>query len=177
MTCVVFTADFGGKHLFDELGLITAALSPLLVWRGHARMRGKAAEIIITDRESFRRIDIAPRILLCVGKQRHSLAPFAGSHSTVIVDSCEPTQLEAVAQTGLPAITCGLFRQDSITLSSSTPESAVISLQRSITSHGGDICEPQEIPVKLSREADKYLLMAAAAIFLLTGNAERFAPE
>ena len=174
MTCVVVLADDNGKQFFDKLGEITKRIfTPLLVWRGHVRACGNNAQLVITDRESFSRIDIAPRIIICCGKQRHSLLPLANSHSIVIVDSCEPTQLECVAQTKMPAITCGLFKQDTITLSSNTPDSTVISLQRSIICHNGNTCEPQEIPIKLASHADSYLLMAAASIFLITGNSDK----
>ena len=174
MTCVVVLSDDFGKVFFDGLARITEeTFSPLTVWQGHAKVRGSAAGLFITDRTSFRRIDIAPRILICVGEQRHSLLPLAASRSIVIVDSCEQSQLECVSETGLPAITCGLFRTDTITLSSSTHDSAVISLQRSIICHDGKICEPQEIPVKLAQPVDNYLLMAAAAVFLLSGNGDK----
>ena len=155
MTCVVVYADASDKDFFDKLcGMVSGRIPHIKMWKGEASPSGEPAEFIITDHESFGNFDAAP------------------DNVVFIADSQNHERLEYISGTKLPAITCGLFAKDSITLSSIESDSAVINLQRSITCFNGDIAEPQEIPVRFKGPMDSYLLMAAAAIFILTGNSD-----
>ena len=58
--------------------------------------------------------------------------PAIPKHGIAVVATASPQVRKAVAQSGLPAITCGLSAKDTITLSSSTADSLLISLQRGI---------------------------------------------
>ena len=82
---------------------------------------------------------------------------------------------KAVAQSGLPAITCGLSAKDTITLSSSTADSLLISLQRGITSFSGAPVEPVEIPLTLSCPRNPLLVLPVAAVLLLLDHLPQFA--
>ena len=111
----------------------------------------------------------APRSLLVFGKQvtlpTNLQLP---THTVAVVDPTNRQVTDFLAQSQLPAISCGFSQKDTLTLSSLTDEQAVISLQRSIYSYAGRRIEPAELPVALSRPVDSYLLLALAAILLFT---------
>jgi hypothetical protein len=173
LTCVVVYADAQDKGFFDNLcKMISDHIPPVTVWKGEISAEHESAKLLITDHESFSRIDLSPEIIVFGGKSRYDLFVTRQDKTVVIADSQNNEQLEYISSTKLPAITCGLFAKDTITLSSIESDSAVINLQRSITCFNGDIAEPQEIPVRFSKPTDNYLLMAAAAIFILTGNSD-----
>lgn len=174
MTCAVILAETQDKEFFDKLTDLTRShFSPLCCWKGEISHHGDSSGLLITDYESFGHIDLSPKIIIYGGKGRYDLSQVTTKQTVVIVDSCASAQLGYVSSTKLPAITCGLFAKDTITLSSMTADSAVINLQRSIRCFSGEIAEPQEIPVRFMSAPDSYLLMAVAAIFILTGNSDR----
>ena len=176
MTCIVVFADSHDKPFFDRLVDMTSDCIPLInVWKGEARATGDRSEILITDHESFKHIRIEPRIIIIGGKNYSEISRLAGENTVVIANSCDCEQIEYISETKLPAVTCGLCAKDTITLSSIERDRAVINLQRCVTCFNGSVAEPQEIPVRFGRSVDNYLLMAHAAIFILTGNAERLA--
>lgn len=176
MICVTVFAGAKNKEFFDALVAMTLpCFSPISVWRGEIKSHGKEPQLLITDDESFYRIDMLPQILVFGGKGQYDLAKAGNVQTVAIVDSCDHDQLAGVASTGLPAITCGLFAKDTITLSSMRGDGAVINLQRCITCFNGDVAEPQEIPVHFARPIDNYLLMAVASVFILSGKSDRLA--
>ena len=99
--------------------------------------------------------------------------PVQGGNIVAIVDCGNERLVDFVSSTKLPAITCGLSPKDTITLSSIEEDSAVVTLQRAVTCFDGTVAEPQEIPVRLSGITDNFSLMAASAVFILTGNIDQ----
>ncbi len=91
-----------------------------------------------------------------------------------VVATDSPQVRKAVAGSGVPAITCGLSAKDTITLSSSTPDSLLISLQREITSFSGAPVEPVEIPLTLSCPRSPLLVLPVAAVLLLLDHLPQF---
>lgn len=92
------------------------------------------------------------------------------TQAIAIVDSSSEELLRQVSDTRLPAITCGLRRMDTISLSSMTADSAVIDLRRSVTCLDGGKVEPQELPLRMPTLPDSFLLMSTAAILILCGK-------
>ena len=78
--------------------------------------------------------------------------------------------LPADAVGGVRAMTLGMSSKDTLTLSSITPDSAVLCLQRAISDLFGNTLDPVEIPLSLSRRYDAFSILCAAAIFLLSGK-------
>lgn len=181
MTCVVVYADEKDKEFFDKLNeFICSAFTPLTIWKGDVTFYGDHATLLFCDHESIHCNNLSPKIIIFGGRGQYDLSQVNTEQTVVIVDSCDQERLAYVSSTRLPAVTCGLFAKDTITLSSMTGDSAVVNLQRSIPCFNGDVAEPQEIPVRLACPMDEYLLMAAASIYLLTGNSDRLialAPE
>ena len=67
-------------------------------------------------------------------------------------------------------MTLGMSSKDTLTLSSITPDSAVLCLQRAISDLFGNTLDPVEIPLSLSHRYDAFSILCAAAIFLLSGK-------
>lgn len=89
-----------------------------------------------------------------------------------ILSSEDTVGAQLFQQMKLTTITCGLSGKDSLTLSSITSDSAVICLQRTIRSLSGQEIDPGEIPVSLSRPVDRYSLLVAVAVALLSQRQE-----
>ncbi len=75
----------------------------------------------------------------------------------------------ADALKGIPVITCGMGRCNTVSVTSRTSEMITVSLNRTISSMSG-VCEPQELPLPLISGADEYDHMAAFALLLLLGR-------
>lgn len=93
-------------------------------------------------------------------------------HTVAIANAQNVEVLQNLEGTFIQTIPCGLSSRDTFTLASSTEESLVVALQRSIVSFLGETVEPMEFPVhnpellKLSR----YGLMAFCAVGCLEGD-------
>lgn len=93
-------------------------------------------------------------------------------HTVAIANAQNVEVLQNLEGTFIQTIPCGLSSRDTFTLASSTEESLVVALQRSIISFQGETVEPMEFPVhnpellKLSR----YGLMAFCAVGCLEGE-------
>ena len=133
---------------------------------------GASPELMLGDLKSFKTID-TEKVIVVYKKPEPFTARVEGASLVVaIVDSSDTELLGHVSATRLPAITCGLRSRDTITLSSMAPDSAVIDLRRCINCLDASRAEPQEIPLHLENPLDSFLLMAAAAIFILLGKTE-----
>lgn len=67
-------------------------------------------------------------------------------------------------------IACGLSERDTVTLASSTADSAVIGLQREILTLDDEPVEPSEYPVRFRNPPDEFPLLCLGAVLLLSGN-------
>lgn len=116
--------------------------------------------------------EIRAREVIAVYRDRAPAFPaIVGARQVVaVVNSGNESLGPAVSSTGFPAVTCGLFAKDTLTLSSITADSAVLDVRRSIQCLDGTAVEPQEIPVRTTGRVDSFTLMAAAAVMMLTGH-------
>lgn len=71
---------------------------------------------------------------------------------------------------GLLPLDCGLSLRDTLTLSSSTESSAVVSLQRPVARLDGEMVEPVEVPLALTRRWEPFPLLCCAGALLLAGG-------
>lgn len=68
-------------------------------------------------------------------------------------------------------ITCGTGDSDTFSLSSYFDGCASVSLQKTLVCPiNSEIIEPREIPVRLCAQYDRYVLLCAVAVLLLSGN-------
>ena len=107
---------------------------------------------------------------------REILQQQAFSRGAIAIVNAENTGiLRLLQEHGIHTVPCGLSDHDTFTLASSTEESIVISLQRSLTALTGDIVDPMEFPVcpELAASLSRYRLMALCAIGCLTGNTQK----
>ena len=68
---------------------------------------------------------------------------------------------------GIQLITCGISPKNTVSITSRTAEKLTLSLNRSIRTLSGKLCEPLELPVGVPENADEYDVMAAFAAKLL----------
>lgn len=88
------------------------------------------------------------------------------------VGICEDSDLAALKilmANGATVITCGMNPKSTVTLSSLTPSSALVSLQRTVTDIFGKNAEPCEFGIKLNRGRSPFAVTASAAVLLLAG--------
>jgi len=106
---------------------------------------------------------------------REAVLPDFPGTAVAIVSAENTDILRTLQASGIHTIPCGLSDHNTFTLASSTEESSVISLQRSIPALTGEITEPMEFPVcpELAASLSRYLLMALCAIGCLTGNTQK----
>ncbi len=71
--------------------------------------------------------------------------------------------------TGVVAITCGTSPRDTLSLSSLDDNSAMVSLQRCITTLDGYVVEPGDISVSLQHSRSPHQILAAVSVLLLAG--------
>lgn len=93
-----------------------------------------------------------------------------------VTHSSNTKALSLLAGKPVTAISCGMAATDTITLSSIREDSAVISLQRVLTTIYGNEVEPGDFPVSVMLKENRnlpysdYGLMAAATVLLLAGR-------
>lgn len=68
---------------------------------------------------------------------------------------------------GIQLITCGISPKNTVSITSRTAEKLTLSLNRSIRTLTGKLCEPLEQPVSVPENAEEYDIMAAFAAKLL----------
>ena len=91
------------------------------------------------------------------------------SDSIIIVNGDNKELLKSLAGTEGTVITCGMSGVSTFTFSSMNDEGCVLCLQRAVTTFGGKLMQPQEIPVSLiGRAADPDRLILILAFAFLT---------
>lgn len=68
---------------------------------------------------------------------------------------------------GIQLITCGVSPKNTVSITSRTAEKLTLSLNRSIRTESGKICEPLEQPVNVRNNIDEYDVMAEFAAKML----------
>lgn len=86
-----------------------------------------------------------------------------GSALGVIVDETFAGKIPR----GIQLITCGISPKNTVSITSRTAEKLTLSLNRSIRTLSGKLCEPLELPVGVPENADEYDVMAAFAAKML----------
>ncbi|MDR1565070.1 MAG: hypothetical protein LBS74_08950 [Oscillospiraceae bacterium] len=134
---------------------------------GLIRTGGENPDLIIYDTESVARIDDTDTILIF---KRN----FESAESITFSPSCiavlEESNYSAIAlmlKKPNVAICCGMSSRNSLSLASNDIGSAVVSLQRELTSFKGTTIDVGDIPVNVTRLEDQYTLMAVTAVLLL----------
>ncbi len=78
----------------------------------------------------------------------------------------------SLAGTGAAAITCGTSPKETLSLASISDSQAVISLQRSLRTLSGEIIEPGDFSIQLTKKVDVFPLLSYCAIRLLSDMGE-----
>lgn len=131
------------------------------------------SDFLITGSDNFSNIISTNSILIFKDFTEIDIDLVQSQKKVAVVDSSDHVLLEKLANLKIPAITCGLSRLDTITLSSISIDRIVLNIQRGFEDFCGNFIEPQEIPVNISGENDNFLIMAVLAVFILNGNKQK----
>ena len=165
-----------GQALKD---LVSNRLRFLHICGSKLDLSGTAPDFLIYETDTLEHLPVDTGILICKETLRqpgvslcHVEWPACYQNMIGILSSEDTAGAQLFQQMELTTITCGLSGKDSLTLSSITSDSAVICLQRTIRSLSGQEIDPGEIPVTLNRPIDRYSLLAAVAVALLSQRRE-----
>lgn len=89
-----------------------------------------------------------------------------------IIGICEEKNskaLEIFRKNNITVLTCGIGSKNTITLSSIAKNTLLATIQRSIIDTNGNLLNPCEIKIHLTKEYLPYSVMAAVAVLLLNG--------
>lgn len=165
-----------GQALKD---LFSRRVSFLHICGSKLDLSGTVPDFLIYETDTLEQLPVPSGILICKETSRqpgislcHVEEPEPFQTFLGILSSEDTAGAQLFSQMKLTTITCGLSGKDSLTLSSITSDSAVICLQRTIRSLSGQEIDPGEIPVTLTRPIDRYSLLAAVAVALLSQRRE-----
>ncbi|MCI9234349.1 MAG: hypothetical protein HFG24_00045 [Anaerotruncus sp.] len=166
---VVVAAKDPDKQLFKLLQCHGGRISLLNVRTLSAKLEGETPDLVFATGPRFPRLSCENAVLILRNGRELPVGP-VNRHAIAILNSSDPRTLKQAASRHLPALTCGRLSSDTFTLSSLTPDSAVISLQRPVHAFDGSTVEPFELPAAFSFPPDPFCLLACAAIFCLLGK-------
>ncbi len=171
MIAVIVAAKKQNKDFTSELTrLLEKHFDTVRAYGGVLSVKKSNPTMIICDIQSFDTVKAEKAIVIYKDMLPMPQRLLAVGHGVAIVDSSNYQLSQTLSDTGLPAITCGLHSRDTITLTSMGEDSAVIGIQRAIVNFDGSATEPQELPIGFAKPIDRFTLMAAAAILILSGN-------
>ena len=157
MTNVVLSASRKNKHTFFQVTSLLSSHFSISVFDGVSLLQGLQGR---------------PTVLLVQEAQCLSDKLEAGDQVVAVVLSDNGRAMELLSHSQVKGVTCGFSSRDTLTVSSISAESAVICLQRAITTFSGARIEPVELPVRLSRPVDMFSLLCVAAILILADQVQ-----
>lgn len=86
-----------------------------------------------------------------------------------IAEDNNKAALSNFKKSGNAVITCGINNKNTITISSLNHENALVTLQRSIIDLNGNIVDPAEYKITLSKQYTPFSIMACAITLILKG--------
>lgn len=129
--------------------------------------KSNAKEVLLIRSDCITEID-TPNVILVL-KQRAKIGNVKRLNKSahIIVGAAGSAQLLKLRQAPGNVYTCGFSSKDYITFSSREEEKAVVSLQRSVKTVGGNVCDPLELPFKIDSKTEDYSILAMAMSMLL----------
>lgn len=171
MTSVILIGQKSDNRIYAALKRAARKkLSLVTIGDGRITSDSESADLMVWQSKSISEIDARSSVLVFKSEARVSGTLLCARDTVAVVDSQNEDAVQYIAENKINAVTCGLSSYDTITLSSLTPDSAVVSLQRPVTSFSGALIEPFEAPVRLSRNAERYSILSVCAILLLSGH-------
>lgn len=110
---------------------------------------------------------IAPCGLLIAARPYFGSPPSLSPGIIALMEGGNRRAAAMLGSTGNTAVCCGMSGKDTITLSSCRDDTALVCLQRTVITLAGQVVEPCEIPVRMTRRRHKRdILFASAALIL-----------
>ena len=95
-------------------------------------------------------------------------------NSVAIISSSNKHHRDFVLTHSLPSITYGFSSKDTVTISSNDETAVVLSLVRDVTSILGNVIEPFDFPLDVSKDTSIYNIMASFCTSILIENFEKY---
>ncbi|MDD3192500.1 MAG: hypothetical protein PHE47_01375 [Oscillospiraceae bacterium] len=132
--------------------------------------RSENPDFVVVEMEHLAQIAVPRAVVLCLEPfdmpEQACLPPDAVG----LLSSDNLPAAEFIRRCQIRAMTLGMSSKDTLTLSSITQDRAVLCLQRGISDLSGNILDPVEIPLSLSRRYDAFSILCAAAVLMLSGQ-------
>lgn len=166
---IVVTAKGIEKQLKMLLNCVSAPLSILDVETCSIKLKGTQPDLVLLSGQKLSHIECEQGIFILRNTDTLPASIFC-SKAVAVLNSANHAAVKLAASRRIWAMTCGLSSVDTFTLSSLMTDSAVISLQRSLTAFDGTRIEPFDLPVRLLRKMDPFVLLACTAVCCMLGN-------
>lgn len=141
---------YGGQHISDKFIGNNSKFTILSIYKKSEWQINKGVVVFLDKGERFIKQEIPLGFIgICDENNRQALSMFKKNK--------------------IATICCGLGNKNSITLSSMGNDYLFSSLQRNIQNFAGEIIEPGEYKIKLTKEYLPFSIMASIAILLLNG--------
>lgn len=176
MTGIFIGAKDSDKNMWGILPRIIKnnfSAATIEEYQAKAPEEQKKISFLMGNEDNFALKKLDNHILICKDEECIPKHLNQSKNAVAVVQASNPKLVEKVSLTRLPALTCGLSTRDTLILSSINEDSAVLGVQRSIICFDGTVAEPQDIPIRLGGHMDTFTLMAAASVFILSGNIGR----
>lgn len=157
-----------GEVLFRALGKY-GGVQQLFGKKLYKEPQSQIPEFLVYDLDFSPKIEVEKGVFIFKNKIDHSDKISIPNNFFPIVGSDNACALAYLMKRSTPALSCGMSPRDTLCISSHDFGSAVVSLQRTISSLDGKTIEPHDVTIALLQPAEKYPLLAAVGVLLLSG--------
>lgn len=157
-----------GDRADDECGKVLRQCLPQAAFVGEKTQLPDGASGLLIQEGTVQCVKASRGILLLKKTFSQEGIALSGDFWCVF-DSAYDGAAEFAKAKGIKTLTCGFSPYDTMTLSSITPERAVVTLQREIHTLDGQLVEPADYPVILRRALQPHTILLCCAALLLLG--------
>lgn len=135
---------------------------------------GTFARFFLYESTEIPKISMEKGILVFKNKLAGTTPAEVPEHFVCVIDSGNASAAQLLCGSKAAVITCGTGPTDTLSLAGLDAVSACVSLQRNLVTLDGNILEPHDFSVKLSRGKTPEQILAVSAVLLLSGeNSEK----
>ena len=171
MILVVLYGDADDAQIGKELSAILACHGGVLHIRSsqsvHHSPDGGQTDFVLYECDTAPRFETEKGIFVFKNKISRYAGLKVPKGWLAVVDAGNVSALSVLQKSGISAVTCGMSAKDTLNLSSSKEFSAVVSFQRQMYSLSGQEVYEQDVPVRLEKEMDPYVILSACAVLAL----------
>lgn len=169
VTILITGNDDRQKSVLSFREILARGFSLSFAGEGSFVSAGPDSAFFLYETGQLNQVKAENTIILCKDHFKPQKAKLPASAIGVL--SSDNAEAAAFIQSaGIKALVFGMSRKDTLTLSSITPDSAVLCLQRGVSDLAGNLIDPVEIPINLARGYDAAAILYTAAVLILSGK-------